>query len=86
MNRDLNKKKQDKYAYRNAKKFVKELYFKDNFEILDKNTIPFIGEIIENLRGDIRKFNILEELEIPETNFYQKLDRLESNLLKKTQI
>ena len=82
---NLNRNKEGKYAYNNAKKFVEELYVNDNFEIIDSEA-PFIKNIIENIRNDISRFNILEELDIPWPNFHKKLDRLESKLLKKTQI
>ena len=80
---NIHKNEQDTYAYKNAKKFVQEIYLKDNFDVISSNA-PFIEDIIGNLRNDIRRFDILRELDISEGNFYQKLDRLEHNLLKKS--
>ena len=76
--------KSEKGKFENAKKFCKEFYFNDNTNLLSIQN-PFLDNILEQIRSDILRFKILEELGIDTQSFNKKFDRIAHNMRESQQ-
>ena len=76
--------KSERADYETAKKFCKKFYFNNDSDLLSIQN-PYLKDILENIRSDILRFKILEELGIDTQSFNKKFDRIAHNMRESQQ-
>jgi len=73
--------KNDIGAYNNAKNFVEKFFFEEKNNLVSINN-GYLLQLLDQIRHDISRFNILEELNIEQKEFNTRFDKMSTHTLK----